>query len=136
MGVSCRPSGRAAGVSCSPGVSYYKTAAPPVIDLGDTALTRLEQAFLRDFYLQGLGEFAYRNALDLTDLRIERRMNVTFSRWPSRSHSSGGLRALVPFGGGIDSIVSVEHVRQRADVALFVVSRPGTGSRRSSGRPR
>jgi len=36
----------------------------------------------------------------------------------------GGLRALVPFGGGIDSIVTVEQVRQRADVALFVVSRP------------
>jgi hypothetical protein len=31
----------------------------------------------------------------------------------------------VPFGGGIDSIVTVEQVRGRADVALFVVSRPG-----------
>jgi hypothetical protein len=32
----------------------------------------------------------------------------------------------VPFGGGIDSIVTVEGVRKRAaDVALFVVSRPG-----------
>jgi hypothetical protein len=31
----------------------------------------------------------------------------------------------VPFGGGIDSIVTVEHVRRRADVALFVVNRPG-----------
>jgi hypothetical protein len=32
----------------------------------------------------------------------------------------------VPFGGGIDSIVTVEGVRQRTpDVALFVVSRPG-----------
>ena len=55
------------------GVSYYKTAAPPVIDLGDTALTEAELAFLREFYLQGLGEFAYRNALDLTSLRIEAR---------------------------------------------------------------
>ena len=53
------------------GVSYYKTAAPPVIDLGPTALTDSELAFLREFYLQGLGEFAYRNALDLTPLRIE-----------------------------------------------------------------
>jgi hypothetical protein len=35
-------------------------------------------------------------------------------------------RALVPFGGGIDSIVTVEGVRRvAADVALFVVSRPG-----------
>ena len=49
------------------GVSYYKTAAPPVIDLGGTALTETELAFLREFYLQGLGEFAYRNALDLSD---------------------------------------------------------------------
>jgi len=32
----------------------------------------------------------------------------------------------VPFGGGIDSIVTVEEIRQRADdIALFVVSRPG-----------
>ncbi len=53
------------------GVSYYKTAAPPVIDLGETALTEAEQAFLRDFYLQGLGEFAYRNSLDLSGLRLE-----------------------------------------------------------------
>ena len=29
------------------GVSYYKTAAPPVIDLGATALTQAEEAFLR-----------------------------------------------------------------------------------------
>ena len=55
------------------GVSYYKTAAPGVIDLGPTALTEAELAFLREFYLQGLGEFAYRNHLDLTLLRIEAR---------------------------------------------------------------
>ncbi len=48
------------------GVSYYKTAAPPVIDYGETALTETEEAFLRDFYLQGLAEFAYRNDLDLS----------------------------------------------------------------------
>jgi UDP-N-acetyl-alpha-D-muramoyl-L-alanyl-L-glutamate epimerase len=108
------------------GVSYYKTAAPPVIDMGHTALTEPERAFLREFYLQGLGEFAYRNALDLADMRIDADV------WPtqraiagSAGHISGGPRALVPFGGGIDSIVTVEHVRRKADVALFVVSKPG-----------
>src|SRR6478752_7643843 len=55
------------------GVSYYKTAAPPVIDFGTTALTQTEESFLREFYLQGLAEFAYRNHLDLTQLRIEAR---------------------------------------------------------------
>jgi UDP-N-acetyl-alpha-D-muramoyl-L-alanyl-L-glutamate epimerase len=55
------------------GVSYYKTAAPPVIDVGTTALTQAEEAFLREFYLQGLAEFAYRNNLDLTHLQFRHR---------------------------------------------------------------
>ncbi|MBD0324315.1 MAG: endonuclease domain-containing protein, partial [Aldersonia sp.] len=52
------------------GISYYKTAAPPVIDLGDHALTSAEREFLCSYYLEGLGEFAYRNGLDLTGLTI------------------------------------------------------------------
>jgi hypothetical protein len=109
------------------GVSYYKTAAPPVIDLGSTALTQAELALLREFYLQGLGEFAYRNTLDLTPLRIEaRRADATTpATTPASPPPSNGRRALVPFGGGIDSIVVVERVRRVADAALFVVSRPG-----------
>ena len=116
------------------GVSYYKTAAPPVVDFGETALTDAEHGFLREFYLQGLGEFAYRNALDLTSLRFEARSADSLGgTTPPDPPAPGGThpprpplpgRALVPFGGGIDSIVTVEQVRRPADVALFVVSRP------------
>jgi hypothetical protein len=106
------------------GVSYYKTAAPPVIDLGPTALTDAELAFLREFYLQGLGEFAYRNALDLTDLRIEASRAAATPATPATPAAREIRRALVPFGGGIDSIVVVERVRRLADAALFVVNRP------------
>ena len=53
------------------GVSAYKTAAPPVINTGETALTPREREFLRAFYMDGLGEFAYRNGIDLSSLRIE-----------------------------------------------------------------
>jgi UDP-N-acetyl-alpha-D-muramoyl-L-alanyl-L-glutamate epimerase len=106
------------------GVSYYKTAAPPVIDLGETALTEAELAFLREFYVQGLGEFGYRNNLDLSSLRIEARRAGAKNREPIAREPNGQRRALVPFGGGIDSIVVVERVRRLADVALFVVNRP------------
>jgi UDP-N-acetyl-alpha-D-muramoyl-L-alanyl-L-glutamate epimerase len=107
------------------GVSYYKTAAPPVIDLGDTPLTEREHAFLREFYLSGLGEYAYRNGLDLSDLRIEAR-----AASPAASRAAAAAASpkapLIPFGGGIDSIVTVEGVRRHTDdIALFVVSRPG-----------
>jgi hypothetical protein len=140
------------------GVSYYKTAAPPVIRLGQNALTPRERDFLLGFYRHGLGEFAYRNGIDLSGLRIEgpevggpeaggpeaggpeaagpgepagdgRRTTpaVPPDTGPLQAgpRGAGPRRALVPFGGGIDSIVTVELIRHRADIVLFVVSRPG-----------
>jgi hypothetical protein len=108
------------------GVSYYKTAAPAVIDLGENAVTDGEREFLRSFYLEGLGEYAYRNGLDLSELRIE---------GPTRPETQHGARSageqarapahpLVPFGGGIDSVVTAEAMR-RHQPALFIVTRPG-----------
>jgi UDP-N-acetyl-alpha-D-muramoyl-L-alanyl-L-glutamate epimerase len=119
------------------GVSYYKTAAPPVIDLGEVALTEREQAFLYEFYRSGLAEYAYRNGLDLSDLRIEAPARAAqpaggggeppvTGPLPQPAPEGSHRRPLIPFGGGIDSIVTVEGVRERtADIALFVVSRPG-----------
>jgi UDP-N-acetyl-alpha-D-muramoyl-L-alanyl-L-glutamate epimerase len=104
------------------GVSYYKTAAPGVIDLGETPVTGAEREFLRAFYVDGLGEFAYRNGLDLSGLRIEGGRPATPAGQPPAAGTGG---VLIPFGGGIDSIVTVESVRARAEAALFVMSRPG-----------
>jgi hypothetical protein len=106
------------------GVSYYKTAAPVLIDLGDTAVTDAERAFLADFYVDGLGEFGYRNGLDLSGLRIEGPRLPDARRSPALPGRPRG-RPLVPFGGGIDSIVTVELVRQHTAPALFIVGRPG-----------
>jgi UDP-N-acetyl-alpha-D-muramoyl-L-alanyl-L-glutamate epimerase len=131
------------------GVSYYKTAAPPVIELPSTPLDDVEREFLRSFYLDGLGEYAYRNGLDLTDLRIdapnmgrpeassvqpdpESGLDRTQSSAPGRAAEAdpgsdqpgAAKRPLIPFGGGIDSIVTVELIRPLADAALFVVDRP------------
>ncbi|HEX5293831.1 MAG TPA: hypothetical protein VFX25_33570 [Streptosporangiaceae bacterium] len=107
------------------GVSYYKTAAPPVIDLGDNAVTDAERRFLRSFYRDGLGEFAYRNNLDLSALRIDGPTIDGPAAQNDDWRASAPVRPLVPFGGGIDSIVTVEHVKQRADARLFIMSRPG-----------
>jgi hypothetical protein len=104
------------------GVSYYKTAAPPVIDLGGTPLTERERDFLRDFYVNGLAEFAYRNGLTLDGIELRAGHAASYA---GAIPATRERRALVPFGGGIDSIVTVEQVRQVADVRLFVVSRPG-----------
>ena len=115
------------------GVSYYKTTAAPVVDLGDLATTEAERTFLRTFYVEGLGEFAFRNGLDLSGLEVT---GPTSTGPTSTGPTSTGMapapfepkadHPLVPFGGGIDSIVTVEHVRAaHPDTSLFVVSRPG-----------
>ncbi|MGN6331044.1 MAG: endonuclease domain-containing protein [Motilibacteraceae bacterium] len=103
------------------GISYYKTGAPPVVDLGEHAVTDLERDFLRTYYVKGLGEFAHKNGLlhELQDLRLE---GPTREPAPAQVPPSG--RPLVPFGGGIDSIVVVEETRKaQPDLALFVASR-------------
>jgi hypothetical protein len=103
------------------GVSYYKTAAPDVIDLGDTPVTGPEREFLRAFYVDGLGEYAYRNGLDLSGLRIT---GGAPAPAPPALVSQRPGKLLIPFGGGIDSIVTVEMMRPHAGAALFVMSRP------------
>jgi len=105
------------------GVSYYKTSAATVIDLGELATTAQERDFLRTFYVSGLAEFAYRNGLDLGGLRVEGPDADSVA--PAAFAPSPG-RPLIPFGGGIDSIVTVAALApNHADAALCVVEPPG-----------
>lgn len=109
------------------GVSYYKTLSPPVVDLGAVATTRAERRFLRTFFVEGLAEYAHRNGLDLSGLEVvgpqlERREPVRVGRTGERDDRLA--RPLIPFGGGMDSIVTTEHLRRsHPDASLFVVSR-------------
>jgi UDP-N-acetyl-alpha-D-muramoyl-L-alanyl-L-glutamate epimerase len=103
------------------GVSYYKTSAPPVIDLGDLVSSAQEREFLCAYYVNGLAEFAYRNGLDLRHLRVEG------PDGPTRAvpYQPACGRPLIPFGGGMDSIVTVGALApEHPEAALFVVE-PG-----------
>jgi hypothetical protein len=122
-GADLGPAGAAAArlVFLLAGISYYKTLAPPVIDLGDTALTSTEAAFLRSFYLDGLAEFSVTTGVALDDLTFAYAERTAD---PVPVPTGGG--PLVPFGGGIDSTVVVELTRRtHPDLALFINSRGG-----------
>jgi hypothetical protein len=102
------------------GVSYYKTTAARVLDLGSTATTAAERDFLREYYLHGLGEFAFRNDLNLRDLTV----GGPDAAGLSVGYSPVARRPLIPFGGGIDSIVTVSAL-SGVDAALCIVHPPG-----------
>jgi hypothetical protein len=89
------------------GVSYYKAAVPERILVDGYAIDAETAALLELIYLNGLGEFAYRNGLDLhARLRFPR-------AGQTETAPALGLRehALVAIGGGKDSLVSIEALR-------------------------
>jgi hypothetical protein len=110
------------------GVSYYKTTAAPVIDLGSTETSADERAFLTLYYLDGLGEFAYRAGLDLRDLSLVGPDSAP-ALAPAVDYRPAPGRPLIPFGGGIDSIVTVTALQATpagpSDAALCIVHPPG-----------
>ena len=91
------------------GVSYYKAAVPGGIRIDSYTIDADTAALLEQVYLNGLGEFAYRNGLDL-------RGRIRFPFDPALATAAApalglGERALVAIGGGKDSLVSIEALR-------------------------
>ncbi len=100
------------------GVSYYKAAVPAQVSIDSYAIDAATAALVETVYFNGLGEFAYRNGLNLRD-----RFKLPASL-PSPASGRGvggegasapelGLahHALVAIGGGKDSLVSIEALR-------------------------
>lgn len=91
------------------GVSYYKAAVPGEIRIDSYAIDADTAGLLELIYVNGLGEFAYRNGLNLHG-KI---------RFPVAAGEAEGVapalglreHALVAIGGGKDSLVSIEALR-------------------------
>lgn len=89
------------------GVSYYKAAVPEQVRIDSYSIDADTAALVETVYLNGLGEFAYRNGLNL---RGRFRLPVDGEAFNA---PAVGLRehALVAIGGGKDSLVSIEALR-------------------------
>jgi hypothetical protein len=98
------------------GVSYYKAGVPETIVVHGEQPDQATADLLDALYQHGLAEFAYRNGLDL-------RGRVRFPRGgAARAATALGLpqRALLPIGGGKDSVVVVEAVKSTGAAATAV----------------
>ena len=118
------------------GVSYYKAAVPEEIRIESYAIDADTATLLETIYVNGLGEFAYRNGLNLHGkIRFPRLSAPRPQPSPARRRGGKtsdsellpplagegwdggaprvGLRehALVAIGGGKDSLVSIEALR-------------------------
>lgn len=101
------------------GISYYKTYCPPEIKL-KKALRPERAQFWETVYKRGLGEFFYRNNLDIKKkigFPIAQKKQLKENYFLPRKN-----RSLVGVGGGKDSIAAIELLKQaKKDISGFVV---------------
>ena len=106
------------------GTSYYKAAAPGIVSIDSGPLTPHEVEFVHDVYDKGLREFAYTNGLPIPLAGRGPR--------PARRGGHGGRRGrggpapglAIPVGGGKDSIVVIEALRDLEPLLVAVNPAP------------
>jgi len=103
------------------GLSYYKAGAARRIDAESTSLGEGGRRLLEASVREGLAEFAYLNDQPLDDVVLEGGSPVL-----AEFADVDPTRVLVPFGGGIDSVVTTHELADDLDQALFIVS-PSSG---------
>ncbi|OGG56615.1 UDP-N-acetylmuramoylalanine--D-glutamate ligase [Candidatus Kaiserbacteria bacterium RIFCSPHIGHO2_02_FULL_55_20] len=89
------------------GISYYKLYCPPKIKM-NRKLSRIQADFWSTVYRKGLGEFTYRNNLDLSSISFPNAKDVR----AQVSDLKVKERALVGIGGGKDSVVAIELLKE------------------------
>ena len=90
------------------GISYYKAGLATRIDTGESKIDSVVAGFLNELYVQGLGEFAYINDLDLSGLI---HFDVKVEKSPMAVDLDLPERALVAMGGGKDSLVCLKMLK-------------------------
>jgi hypothetical protein len=101
------------------GVSYYKAYVPAKLVCRAFPLDKTTAAFVEKVYRNGLGEFAFRNKIDLAPL-----VNFVSNDASAPQAVKLGLphHLLIPVGGGKDSIVTIETLKPvEKNITLFAL---------------
>ncbi len=113
-------------------VSYWKIACPKRVVVKPFALTESQKRFWKKLYYNGLGEFIYLNGISVSEAELMDLESLPMSFQPGdvRGMESMGSvrfdeRTLVPVGGGKDSVVTLECLRNEMPVIPMIVNPRG-----------
>jgi len=112
-------------------ISYWKIACPPTVIIKDRKLTAEQINWWKKLYWGGLGEFYYTNGIQesIDNFMMIDCQSDTPSNPPkvttTNLFSGSTPKVLIPVGGGKDSVVSIELLRQNADVNCYVINSRG-----------
>ena len=114
-------------------VSYWKIACPKRVVVKPFALNESQKAFWKKLYYNGLGEFLYLNSIMVSETELMEIITLPIDSNPShilcRNDMGSCLhfeeKALVPVGGGKDSVVTLECLRNEMPVIPLIVNPRG-----------
>ncbi len=103
-------------------ISYWKAACPPKVIIRSHILNYEQVQWWKKLYYNGLGEFFYLNGID-----IDQDSFMTIDSQGGKLNTSNSnldrSKVLVPIGGGKDSVVTIELLKNsKVDVVPLVVN--------------
>jgi UDP-N-acetylmuramoylalanine-D-glutamate ligase len=111
-------------------ISYWKAACSPRLIIKPHALNPEQIRWWKKLYFHGLGEFFYLNGIDAGE---EDFMQITTQGEPTKliNNRLNDSKTLVPVGGGKDSIVTLELLKDTRFESLPFVLNPREASERT-----
>lgn len=109
-------------------ISYWKCACCPVVHVNGYRLSEAQQQWWKNLYWKGLGEFFYQNGISSD---IENFMTFSFDEdaTPIEAFQCQKVAesdaVIVPIGGGKDSVVTLEHLKQKHRIVPFIINPRG-----------
>jgi len=114
-------------------ISYWKSICPAKVIIKDFNLSAQQIAFWKKIYFYGLGEFFYLNNIKTS---MDDFMQIEcHSERRSQVHSLNlDKGAIIPVGGGKDSVVSLELLKTREGENLALIMNPRGASTATANR--
>ena len=105
-------------------VSYWKIACPKKVMVKPFSLTESQKSFWKKLYYNGLGEFFYLNTITCSEtdfMTIETPYGKPFAKVDLPLQE----KAIIPVGGGKDSVVTLELLRNELPCTPLIVNPRG-----------
>ena len=105
-------------------VSYWKAACSPTVIIKPHTLTNEQIRWWKNIYFNGLGEFYYLNGIDNPDPDNFMQIIAEGTPLSTPDFELDDTKVLVPIGGGKDSVVTLELLRQHNINCLPLIMNP------------
>ncbi len=109
-------------------ISYWKVTCAPVLRVACGSLTEWQNKWWRKLFYNGLGEFMYVNGIEVAEEDLLTIVCTSDDNNRDTAHltdTASYAGCLVPVGGGKDSVVSMEVLRDE-DVTIYRINKDAT----------